>query len=78
VDQRKVNSELFEWGFALGLPPKTIPPSVLLVQVASGVTAPSPAPVAGTPKGGDFEIRRLSGILQVGVYARPFGSLLVS
>ncbi len=50
---------------------------MLLVQVASSVTAPSPAPVADTPKGGDFEIKRLPGILQVGVYARPFDSLLV-
>jgi len=40
-----------------GLPPKTSPPPMLLVQVASGVAetcflptaAPSPAPVAGTP-----------------------------
>jgi len=57
VGHGKVNCELFEWGFALGLPPKTSPPSMLLAQVASGVTepcflptaAPYPAPVAGTP-----------------------------
>ena len=42
IEQSRV-TDMAEWPA-----PKTSPPSMLLVQVASGVTAPAPAPVTCT------------------------------